>query len=229
MRPGGELAHRPLHFIWITDCSGSMSVDGKVQALNNAIRETLPHMRRVADDNPNAQVLVRALAFSTGAWWHVERPTPVEEFRWADLSADGVTDLGQAMLLAAEALRFPEGERGLVPVLVLVSDGQPTDDYKAGLNALLAEPWGLKAVRIAIAIGRDADTEVLQQFIANPELRPLQANRPDDLVHYIRWASTAVLKRASTPVVAQEEQGAALPMPEVPRVVPGAPGQDITW
>ena len=24
-RPGGELATRPLHFIWIADCSGSMS------------------------------------------------------------------------------------------------------------------------------------------------------------------------------------------------------------
>ena len=38
-RPGGELATRPLHFIWIADCSGSMSVDGKIQALNTAIRD----------------------------------------------------------------------------------------------------------------------------------------------------------------------------------------------
>jgi len=25
MRPGGELATRPLHFIWMADCSGSMN------------------------------------------------------------------------------------------------------------------------------------------------------------------------------------------------------------
>ena len=37
-RPGGELATRPLHFIWICDCSGSMSVDGKIQQLNYAYR-----------------------------------------------------------------------------------------------------------------------------------------------------------------------------------------------
>ena len=43
-RPGGELATRPLHFIWIADCSGSMSIDGKIQALNNAIREVLLHI-----------------------------------------------------------------------------------------------------------------------------------------------------------------------------------------
>ena len=43
--PGGALASRPLHFIWVADCSGSMSVDGKIQALNNAIREAIPHMQ----------------------------------------------------------------------------------------------------------------------------------------------------------------------------------------
>lgn len=68
-RPGGELATRPLHFIWIADCSGSMAVDGKIQVLDTAIREALPHMRQVADENPNAEVLVRALKFSSGAQW----------------------------------------------------------------------------------------------------------------------------------------------------------------
>jgi len=37
-RPGSELASRPLHFIWIADSSGSMEQDGKIQALNTAIR-----------------------------------------------------------------------------------------------------------------------------------------------------------------------------------------------
>ena len=70
-------------------------------------------------------------------------------------------------------------ERALPPVLVLVSDGQPTDDFDAGLKALLEQPWGKKAVRIAISIGRDADNEVLQKFIGNTELKPLAANSPE--------------------------------------------------
>ena len=37
-RPGGELSSRPLHFMWICDCSGSMNMDGKIQALNNHSR-----------------------------------------------------------------------------------------------------------------------------------------------------------------------------------------------
>ena len=53
-RPGGAMASRPLHFIWMVDCSGSMAADGKVQSLNSAIREALPHMADVARENPNA-------------------------------------------------------------------------------------------------------------------------------------------------------------------------------
>ena len=63
-------------------------------------------------------------------------------------------------------------------MLVLISDGQPTDDFTSGLQALMNEPWGRKAVRIAIAIGEDADQEVLKKFIANPELRPFRQTIP---------------------------------------------------
>jgi len=219
-RPGGELATRPLHFIWIADCSGSMSQDGKIQALNTAIREAIPHMQKVADENPNAQVWVRAIKFSNGAQWHISQPTPVADFRWTDLEAEGVTDMGKAFSMVAEQLKIPPmTDRALPPVLVLISDGQPTDDYQKGLQELLDQPWGKKAVRIAIAIGADADLDVLQKFIGNPEITPLQANNPEALVKYIRWVSTVVLKSASAP--ASQSAADAPTAPNVP--VPVAP------
>jgi uncharacterized protein YegL len=199
-RPGGELARRPLHFIWIADCSGSMAIDGKIQSLNYAIRETIPHMQRIAEENPYADILVRALSFSSGAQWHVADPTPVAEFKWNDLQADGTTDMGKALEMVAAQLRVPPmTDRALPPVLVLISDGQPTDNFQEGLNALLSLPWGTKAVRVAIAIGDDVDLDVLQQFINHVEFKPLLARNPESLVKYIKWASTAVLNAASSP------------------------------
>lgn len=219
-RPGGELATRPLHFIWIADCSGSMRDDGKIQALNTAIREAIPHMQKVADENPNAQVLVRAIKFSNGAQWHISQPTDVADFRWADLSAEGVTDMGKALSMVAEQLKIPPmTDRALPPVLVLISDGQPTDDYKKGLQELMDQAWGKKAVRIAIAIGADADLDVLQKFIGHAEITPLQANNPESLVKYIKWVSTVVLKSASAP--ASQTAGDPLTAPNVP--IPVAP------
>lgn len=211
-RPGGELSSRPLHFIWIADSSGSMEQDGKIQALNTAIREAIPHMKKVADDNPNAQVLVRAVKFSNGAQWHISQPTPVADFAWQDLAADGETDMGKALALVAEQLKMPPmSDRALPPVLVMISDGQPTDDFDAGLKALMEQPWGKKAVRIAISIGQDADPEVLQKFIGHPEMKPLAANNPEALVKHIKWASTAVLKSASAPAAGGTDHPDASP------------------
>jgi len=211
-RPGGELASRPLHFIWIADNSGSMEQDGKIQALNTAIREAIPHMRKVAEDNPNAQVLVRAVEFSNGAQWHISQPTPVADFGWQDLAAEGETDMGKALSLVAEQLKMPPmSDRALPPVLVLISDGQPTDDFDKGLKDLMDQPWGKKAVRIAISIGQDADMDVLQKFIGTTELKPLAANSPEALVKHIKWASTAVLKSASSPAASGTDHPQASP------------------
>jgi uncharacterized protein YegL len=208
-----------------------MAVDGKIQSLNTAIKEAIPHMQDVADENPNAQVLVRAVKFSDGAQWHVSQPTDIGDFKWDDLEAGGVTAMGMALGIVADQLKIPPmTDRALPPVLVLISDGQPTDDFAGGLQALMNEPWGRKAVRIAIAIGEDADQEVLKRFIGNPELRPLQANSPEALIKYIRWVSTAVLKSASSPAsqtMAASVAGLNVPIPAMPDA--DASSADDVW
>jgi uncharacterized protein YegL len=127
--------------------------------------------------------------------------------------------MGAALMMVADELRrLPD--RGLPPVLVLISDGQPTDDFQTGLRAILGQPWGQKAVRMSIAIGEDADLEILQEFIANPEIKPLRANSPEALVRYIKWVSTAVLKSASAPASQNTQQANTLttnvPVPAPP-------------
>lgn len=197
-RPGNTLAQRPLHFFVLADCSGSMASDGKMRALNNAMQETIPHLVEVADANPHAQVLVRVIAFSTGARWHVETPTPIENFEWVDLAADGYTDLGAALsLLAAELRSPPMEERSLPPAVVLVSDGMPTDEYEKAYNALLDEPWGARSVRLAVGIGRDADRSMLNEFVSSEDLGAVTANNPEQLAHMIRWASVHASRAAS--------------------------------
>ena len=189
-RPGGELASRPLHFFWVVDCSGSMYGE-KIGTVNHAIQSTIPDMVDAANNNPNAQLMIRTLKFSTGASWVTSNPVNVEDFTWEDLDAGGVTELGKAFdALTAQLTIPPMSDRALPPVIVLLSDGQPTDNYKTSLEKLLHLPWGKKAVRIAISIGQDADDAVLTEFTGNREL-VLQANNPQALVKMIKWASTA--------------------------------------
>ena len=239
--PNVQLYRRPLHFIYICDCSGSMQARGKIQALNQAIRDSLPGMAAVARDNPEARLLVRVMTFADQARWHLADPTPVEELqhRWRDLEAGGLTAMGQAMELLAAALDPTAlDQRALPPVLVLISDGAPTDDFDAGLASLQRQPWARKAVRLALAIGHDADEDDLQKFIgpvpSSPPLaserggdpvpgrRPLQANDASTLARYIRWASSAVVGAASRPLSQLGGASGAespLPLPDLPPTV----------
>jgi uncharacterized protein YegL len=206
-----------------------MAAEGKIQALNTAIREVIPHMREVARDQPHADVLLRAVEFSKGARWVQSDPTPVDSFAWTDIAAEGVTDLGAALqLIAAELAVPPMSPRALPPVLVLVSDGQPTDDFGAGLSALLGTGWGERALRIAIGIGRDADYDVLQRFINNPELRPLAAHSPEQLISYIRWASTAVRVVSQAKTTRTGARVSAM-VPQPPPTEAATATSEMTW
>ncbi len=84
--PGGGVARRPLHFIVMADCSGSMTGE-RMQALNYAIADMLPQLAEWERDQVVAQVLVRVLSFATVPAWHVADPVPVGELRWKPLQA----------------------------------------------------------------------------------------------------------------------------------------------
>lgn len=177
-----------------------MSVDGKIQSLNLAVREAIPHLRGLARNTPFARMLIRAITFSDGARWHVEVPTPVDRFVWTDVTAYGETDLGEALRLVRSSLDSDSFSYALPPALVLVSDGLPTDDFSESLHDLLAHPLGAKTVRVAVGIGQDADTATLKDFMGSQSATPVRAHSPEALVSYLRQASTAALSSSISSV-----------------------------
>lgn len=176
-----------------------MAADGKNAALNVAIREAMPLLVEITRQNPHAQVLVRAIAFSTGAWWHIEEPTPVDRLRWRDLEPFGYTDLGAALSLLASVLTSPPmPTHAFAPAVLLVTDGRPTDDWKAGLEEMSATPWGRRAIRIALSLGRDVDSEMLRAFQSDPHQQPLTASNPEELIDMVRAATRNAGRAASS-------------------------------
>src|SRR5579863_10414193 len=143
--PGGGVARRPLHFIIMADCSGSMTGE-RMQALNYAIADMLPQLAEWERDQLVAQVLVRVLSFATVPVWHVPDAIPVGQLRWKALQAveGGYTNMGPAFREVAAAIGPDQLEnRALRPAILLVTDGRPTDlgdEFAAGLNALLSFP-----------------------------------------------------------------------------------------
>ena len=187
--PTEPLKIRPLHFLWVVDASSSMA-GVKINALNAAIRDTLPEVLAAAKENPEMQVEMGAIAFSSGAKWLTNGFTPIEQFMWPGVTAGGAGDMGEAFKLVTEFLRDKMPRRALPPVLVLLSDGQPTDEYQPALQELLDVPWGKRAVRLAIAVGKDAERQPLEEFINDKEGPILSASAPAEIVNWIfRWWS----------------------------------------
>jgi uncharacterized protein YegL len=195
--PGGGISRRPLHFVILADCSGSMRGE-KMQALNFAIAEMLPNLAAWEQEQEKAVVMVRALAFADAPRWHIEDPVPVSEMRWKPLQhvERGRTNMGAAFRAVAEVLAPGRLEnRALQPALLLITDGLPTDlpgQFEAGLAALLSTPAGRAAVRLAVAIGRDASSEALNRFIADPQVPVLVADTTDQIVDRLVTASIAI-------------------------------------
>jgi uncharacterized protein YegL len=50
-----------------------------------------------------------------------------------------------------------------------MSDGEPTDDWQSGLHLLKQNNWYKAGVKVAIAIGDDANKNVLKEFTGTSE------------------------------------------------------------
>lgn len=199
--PEAHVARRQLQMILLLDASGSMAGE-KIASLNYAVRSALSELREVASENPEVDMRLSAIQFSSEAVWHIEEPTPVDEIDWVDISAGGETAMGQALTLVDEMFKSDRfAGRQLPPVVLLVTDGYSTDDFDAAFATFLDNQAGAHATRLAVAIGDTADFETLETFVdtAKTGIAPLRARNAPELVRYIKWATTAPIKATSSP------------------------------
>lgn len=190
--PGGGIARRPLHVIMLADCSGSMA-GPRIQALNFAIGDMIQHFASWEREQEK-RILIRAVAFADEPRWHIHDPMPATSMTWKALSVvpRGRTNMAPAFRLVAGALAADQASRGLRPVIVLITDGLPTDlpaDFDSGLQALLDVPAGRDAMRIAVAIGSTARSEALTKFIGNSSLPVLVASDVEQIADQLHRAS----------------------------------------
>ncbi|RDV36431.1 VWA domain-containing protein [Bradymonadaceae bacterium TMQ3] len=190
-------AARPLPVIVLADVSGSMGVDGKIQALNHAVREMIEAFRDESD--LRAEIHVSVITFGGEASVHVPLGAS-HKVEWNNLSASGGTPMGGAFNLVRTMVedRDTIPGRAYRPTIVLVSDGQPTDDWKQQLQALLGSERGGKAFRMALAIGADADHSVLKDFLADPEARVYQADEARQIRKFFQIVTMSVAQRSKS-------------------------------
>ncbi len=169
------IARRKMILFFLIDTSGSMS-GKKIQSVNDAIENVIPIIGDISNENPDAEINIAAMKFSTGADWIYNEPKDAKNFIWQPVSPDSLTSLGEACRELNRKLSRTNGfmptstgSGYYAPAIILLSDGVPTDDFQGGLKVLKENPWFKNAIRIAIAIGDDADEEVLKDFTGSLE------------------------------------------------------------
>lgn len=180
------IVKRQMVLFFVVDTSGSMQ-GTKIGAVNTAIREVLPELKDAGGSDVDLKVA--CLTFSSGCKWMYSTPIASDSFQWNNVDADGVTDLGSACRELSEKLskngflKAPSGS--VAPAIFLMSDGEPTDDFESGLNLLQQNNWFKHAIKVAVAIGDDANKDVLAKFTGNIEA-VITVHTPEALKKWIR-------------------------------------------
>lgn len=175
---GAVMPRRVMTLFLLVDTSGSMTVNANIGKVNSAIEEMIPLLQEVSDENADAEIKIAVMSFATGCRWvtHDASGQPgaesLESFFWNDLEARGVTDMGAAFIELESKLSrsaFLASSTGAyAPVIILLSDGQPTDNWQTGLDKLKHNNWYKCATKIAISVD-NGDSTVLSAFTGSAE------------------------------------------------------------
>jgi len=204
---------------FLVDTSGSMAEKGpkggsRIGTVNSAIEETLKKLKEMNEDNADADLEVAFLEFSNGARWLTPNgPMKVENYIWNDMDADGLTHMGEAFRMLEEKLHKGSGfmqraTGSFAPVLFLMSDGEPNDDYKTPLAKLQQNGWFKASLKVALAIGDEDNDSVLVEFTGSKEsvVRvPDGVNAGEKLKKMIQFIAITSSQVASNPLDASDK------------------------
>lgn len=191
-------APRPLPVIVLADASGSMGENGKIEALNAAIKDMVSTFSK--ESRLRAEIQVGLITFGGKAQMHLPLVAAHSVAGFAELKAEGATPMGAAFELARQLLedkdRIPS--RAYRPVLILMSDGQPTDEWESPFNALRESERAQKATRLAMAIGPDADEAMLRDFANDAEAPIFKAHNARDIHRFFRAVTMSITTRTAS-------------------------------
>jgi uncharacterized protein YegL len=186
---------RPLPVLVLADTSGSMSADGKIDALNTALKDMVDGFAEEQDGRAQLQVAIITFGDTAAVHHPLGEATKVA---LQPLAAAGMTPMGGAFDLARALIEDKEQipSRAYTPAIVLVSDGRPNDAWEPALQRLFGSERARKAQRFALGIGADADATVLRRFLDNPEGTVYAAHDARQIRSFFRWVTMSVTQRS---------------------------------
>ena len=206
---------KKLPVILLLDVSSSMQ-GAKIDSLYNATCNMIDTF--VGAQLKEQSIDVAIITFGKEIKLHTPY-TPVKELQDKGLEhfvADGMTPMGTAIQMAKDMIddKSVTPSRIYRPAVVLVSDGEPNDDWRNPIAMFINDGRSSKCQRFAVAIGEKADRTVLETFTENPD-NVFYAANASDLAECFKTVSMSVTTTATKPeaskAVAEAKASAATP------------------
>ena len=179
---------RRLPVYLLLDTSGSMAGE-PIEAVKNGVQVMISSLRN--DPQAVETAYLSIITFDSDARQTVPL-TDLASFQMPVLIATGTTSLGEALKVLSNCIKTEvtkttaEVKGDWKPLVFIMTDGQPTDDWQSGLNEF-------KNVRVgtvvACAAGSGADTSILKQITS--DVVSLETDQ-ESIKSFFKWVSASI-------------------------------------
>lgn len=167
-----EREPRILPVILLLDNSGSMYENDNIGTMNRAVNEMIRSFQ--SRESFATKISVSIISFGGDGAKLVQELTDVKDVKPINLVAGGVTSLGGAMTIAKGMIEDCDivTNKSYRPIVVLVTDGMPNDDWERALKDFKSTGRSSKCTRMAMGIGVEKNSleySLLEGFVSDNE------------------------------------------------------------
>lgn len=193
---------RRLPVFLLLDTSGSMTGE-PIEQVKNGVQMLVSALRQ--DPYALETAYLSVITFDSIARETVPL-TELAAFQVPAISASGATSLGEALTMVAEvassnlAKTTATSKGDWKPMVFIMTDGAPTDDWEQGLKRFQMEKWGIV---VACAVN-GGDTKTLQR-IAGEAVVKLDTSDSSAMSKFFKWVSASVSNNSKAVETAGKE------------------------
>jgi len=173
----------------VLDTSGSMTGE-PIEAVKNGVQVLITTLRQ--DPYALETAFISVITFNNEA--HQLIPlTDLSSFQMQEIKAGGGTSFGAALQLLSDCIKrevitsTQDVKGDWKPLVFIMTDGMPTDQYQAGLNAFKNTKTG---ITVACAAGSKTDVNLLKQI--TDTVVSLDTADANAIRAFFKWVSASV-------------------------------------